>query len=191
MRADARRNREQILASAGELFARLGDRAEMEQIAEHAGVGMGTLYRHFPSKQALLLEIVRLRFAGMADVARAAEQIADPGTAFETVLRTYLEAAEGDAAFQLALLGSNDLQWKSAEAEKAEFRAIVGRIIERAVASGQVRPDLTADDFPMISCGVMSTMYFKPSASDWRRHLELALDGVRTSGSRPRQRSKG
>jgi AcrR family transcriptional regulator len=189
MRADARRNRDQILAAAGELFARLGNRAEMEQIAEGAGVGMGTLYRHFPNKQALLIEIVRRRFAEMADIGRSAEAIPDAGEAFETVLRTYLEAAEGDAAFQLAILGSHDLQWEGAEAEKAEFRAIIGRIIDRAVRSGDVRSDLTYEDFPMIACGVMSTMYFKPSESDWRRHLEFALDGIRTSGPRPPRRN--
>jgi AcrR family transcriptional regulator len=183
LRADARRNREQILAAATELFARLGNRAEMEQLAEHAGVGMGTLYRHFPNKQALLLEIVRQRFAEMVEVARAAEQIPDPGQAFERILRGYLEAAEGDTAFQLAILGSNDLRWEGVEAEKAAFREIVGRIIARAVASGQLRTDLTEADFPMISCGIMSTMYFKPSASDWRRHLEIVLAGVLGPGA--------
>lgn len=179
MRADARRNRELILAAAGELFARLGNRAEMDQIAERAGIGMGTLYRHFPSKQALLLEIVRRRFSQMAEVARAAEQITDPAAAFATLLRDYMEAAEGDAAFQLAILGSNDLQWDAAAAEKSAFQASIRRVVERAVAAGAVRADLTAEDFPMLACGVMSTMYFRPSGADWRRHLELVLDAVR------------
>jgi AcrR family transcriptional regulator len=185
LRADARRNRERILASAGELFARLGHEAQMEQIAAHAGLGMGTLYRHFPNKQALLTAIVRNRFLGMADLARAAEQITDPREAFETILRSYLEAAEGDAGFQLALLGSTDLEWEGVQAQKAEFAAIVARIIDRAVASGHVRSDLTFADFPLLTCGVMSTMYFKPGGNaDWRRHLELALNGICTAVSR-------
>jgi AcrR family transcriptional regulator len=179
LRADARRNRESILDSAGELFAAYGSRVEMEQIAQHAGVGTGTLYRHFPNKQALLIAIVRNRFRGLADLARAAEQIGDPGEAFETVLRTYLEAAENDAGFQMAILGSNDLDWEGADAEKAAFRKIIARIIRRGVDSGQLRGDLTVEDFPVISCGIMSTMYFKPSKADWRRHLELVLNGLR------------
>src|SRR5882672_1119325 len=107
LRADARRNRERIMAAAGELFARRGREAQMEDIAAHAGLGMGTLYRHFPSKQALLTAMVGERFHGMADLARAAERITDPGEAVEAVLRSYLEAADGDASFQLALMGTD------------------------------------------------------------------------------------
>jgi AcrR family transcriptional regulator len=154
MRADARRNRERIMAAAGELFARRGRAAQMEDIAAHAGLGMGTLYRHFPSKQALLTAMVGERFQGMADLARAAEQVTDPGDAFETILRSYLEAADGDASFQLALMGTDDLEWE--------------------------RADLTLADFTVVASGVISTMYFKPGGnSDWRRHLQLALDGIR------------
>jgi AcrR family transcriptional regulator len=182
LRADARRNRERIMASAGELFARLGTAAQMDQIAEHCGLGLGTLYRHFPTKEALLTAIVSRRFGAMADLARDAEQVGDPGQAFETVLRGYLEAAEGDAAFQLALLGADSPQWHSIAGQKAEFRAIVTRIIDRAVGAGAVRADLTFADFPLIACGVMSTMYFKPGGnSDWRRHLNLVMDGIRAS----------
>jgi AcrR family transcriptional regulator len=183
-RADARRNRARIMASAGELFAQLGRDAQMDEIVAHCGLGMGTLYRHFPSKQALLTAIVRERFQGMSDLARAAEDITAPREAFETIVRSYLEAADGDAGFQLAMLGSNDLDWEGVEQQKVEFAEIVTRIIKRAVASGEVRSDLTYADFPVLTCGVMSTMYFKPGAnSDWRRHLELALDGIRTTRS--------
>lgn len=185
LRADARRNRERIMTAAGELFAHRGREAQMDEIASHAGLGMGTLYRHFPTKQALLTAMVRARFHGMADLARAAERIADPREAFETILRSYLEAADGDAAFQLALMGSGDLDWEGIEERKAEFAEIVTRIIDRAVASGAVRDDLTHDDFPLLTAGVMATMYFQPGGNtDWRRHLELILDGVRTPGSR-------
>lgn len=185
LRADARRNRERILASAGELFARRGNNVQMEEIAAHSSLGMGTLYRHFPSKQDLLTAVVRERFQGMTHLARAAEQIADPRVAFETILHTYLETADGDAAFQLALLGSNGLQWDGVEQQKAEFAEIVTRIIDRAVASGQIRSDFTFADFPILTCGIMSTMYFKPSrTSDWRRHLELVLNGIRSGGPR-------
>jgi AcrR family transcriptional regulator len=189
LRADARRNRELIMASAGELFARLGIEAQMDQIAEHCGLGLGTLYRHFPTKEALLAAIVRQRFEGMADMARDAEQISDPGEAFETFLRTYLGAAEGDAAFQLALLGSDGPRRESITEQKAEFRTIVTRIISRAVAAGAIRADLTFADFPLITCGAMSVMYFKPAGNpDWRRHLELVLDGIRAK-TRPERPS--
>jgi AcrR family transcriptional regulator len=182
LRADARRNRERIMLAAGELFARMGQDVQMEQIAVHAGLGMGTLYRHFPNKQALLTAIVAARFRGMSDLALAAEEIGDPRAAFEALLRTYLEAAEGDAGFQLAILGFRDLEWDGIRQQKVELVDSITRIIDRAVAAGVVRSDLTFEDFPVLTCGVMSTMYFKPNGNgDWRRHLDLVLDGVRTA----------
>ncbi|WP_141575452.1 TetR/AcrR family transcriptional regulator [Actinomadura sp. WMMA1423] len=180
LRADARRNRERIMTSAGELFARLGHRAQMEDIAAHCGLGMGTLYRHFPNKRALLTAIVQERFHGMADLARATEEIDDPGEALEAVLRGYLEAANGDAGFQLALMGSDGPQWEDVRPQKAEFAEAVGRIIDHAVSSGRVREDFTFADFAMLANGVIATMYFKPGGlADWRRHLRIVLDGIR------------
>ena len=184
LRADARRNRERIMASAGELFARRGREVQMEEIADHSSLGMGTLYRHFPNKQALLTAMVRERFQGMSGLAHAAEKIDDPREAFETMLRSYLEAAEGDVSFQLALMGSGDLEWEGVKQQKADLAEIVTRIIERAVASGEVRSDLTWDDFPVLANGIIATMYFKPGDnSDWRRHLELVLAGIRISNT--------
>lgn len=180
LRADARRNRERIIAAAHELFARHGRAAQMEDIAAHAGLGIGTLYRHFPSKQALITAMVAQRFHGMADLAATAERIDDPGLAFETLLRSYLEAAEGDANFQRALMGSDEVDWTEVKQEKAEFSAIVARIIDRAASVGAVRSDFTITDFPVIAHGIVSTMYFAPAGNDnWRRHLELVLAGIR------------
>ncbi|MCW3819872.1 TetR/AcrR family transcriptional regulator [Micromonospora sp. DR5-3] len=180
------------MVAAGELFARRGREAQMEEIAARAGLGMGTLYRHFPNKQALLTAMVGERFHGMAELARAAEQITDAGDAFETILRNYLEAADGDASFQLALMGSDDLEWERIRQQKAEFAAAVTRIIDRAVASGRVRADLTLADFTLVASGVISTMYFKPGGNaDWRRHLQLALDGIRKPGTKGRPQRSG
>jgi AcrR family transcriptional regulator len=182
LRADARRNREQIIAAAAELFASHGHDAQMEQIAAHCGLGMGTLYRHFPNKRALLTAIVGVRFQGMAELARAAEEIADPGESFEKALRDYLEAADGDAAFQLALMGDGTVNWDDLKEQKAEFTEVITRIINRAVSAGAIRPDLTFADFPLIAHGVISTMYYKPAGNTaWRRHLEFVLAGVRTT----------
>lgn len=180
LRADARRNRERIIAAASDLFARLGRDAQMEDIAAQSGLGMGTLYRHFPNKQALLTAMVGERFQGMAEIACAAERIADPGEAFEAILCGYLDAAEGDASFQFALMSSDGPDWAHIKRQKDEFAGIVTRIIDRAVASGQVRADLTLADFISLARGVIATMYFRAGgASDWRRHLRLALEGIR------------
>jgi AcrR family transcriptional regulator len=177
LRADARRNRERIMASGRELFARLGPEAQMDEIAAHAGVGIGTVYRHFPTKEALLTEMVRVRFQEFAEIATSFDHL-EPREALEHVMRSSAEAVEGDAGFQLAMMGSNDLEWEGIEEQKAELAEAVTRIISRAVAAGVVREGFTFEDFGMVMCGVTATMYYKPGSADWRRYLELILHGV-------------
>jgi AcrR family transcriptional regulator len=177
-RADARRNRERIMSAGRELFARDGPQAQMDEIAAHAGVGIGTVYRHFPTKEALLTAMVRERFQEFAEIAEVAEEIQDPRTALESVICTSAEAVEGDSGFQLAMMGSNELEWEGIEEDKAALAEVVSRIISRAAAAGVVRDDFTFEDFGMMMCGVTSTMYFKPGSADWRRHVEIILNGV-------------
>jgi AcrR family transcriptional regulator len=178
LRADARRNRERIMRAGRELFASHGPQAQMDEIAAHAGVGIGTLYRHFPTKEALLTAMVRDRFQGFAEIARYAMDISDPREALETVMRRSAEAVEGDMGFQLAMMGSNQLEWEGIEEQKAALADVVTRIIDRAVAAGVVRDDFTFEDFGMVMCGITSTMYFQPGSANWRHHLELILHGV-------------
>ena len=179
LRADARRNRERIMSSGRELFARDGPEAQMDEIAAHAGVGIGTVYRHFPTKEALLTEMVRVRFQEFAAIATLAEDTVDPRDALETVMRRSAEAVEGDVGFQLAMMGSNQLEWEGIEEQKAVLAAVLTRIIRRAVSAGVVRDDFTFEDFGMVMCGITSTMYYKPGSADWRRHLAIILNGVR------------
>ena len=182
LRADARRNRERILSAGRELFARDGPEAQMDEIAAHAGVGIGTVYRHFPTKEALLTEMVRVRFQEFAAIATLAEDTVDPQDALETVMRRSAEAVEGDMGFQLAMMGSNQLEWEGIEEQKAVLAAVLTRIIRRAVSAGVVRDDLSFEDFGMVMCGITSTMYYQPGSADWRRHLALILHGVRAPG---------
>lgn len=178
MRADARRSRDAILAAAGELFAEHGSDVQMDEIAERAGLGMGTLYRHFATKQALLAAIIAQRFVAMTDLARAAAHVADPGASFETLLRSYLETAARDAAFRYAILGPEKTDWAQIAEQKAEFAEIAQRIVERAVAAGHVRADLSFEDFVVITRGAMANM--NPADEGWQRHVALMLDGIRT-----------
>ena len=179
LRADARRNRERIMSSARELFARDGPAAPMDEIAAHAGVGIGTVYRHFPTKEALLTEMVRVRFQEFAAIATLAEDTLDPRDALESVMRRSAETVEGDMGFQLAMMGSNELEWEGIEEQKALLAAVVTRIIERAIGAGAVRDDFTFEDFGMVMCGITATMYYKPGSADWRRYLAIVLQGIR------------
>lgn len=178
LRADARRNRERIMSAGRELFAREGPQVQMDEIAAHASVGIGTVYRHFPTKEALLTAMVRERFREFAEIARRAEEIPDPREALQSVILSSAEAVEGDAGFQLAMMGSNDLEWEGIEQEKAALAEIVSRIISRASTASAIRKDFCFDDFAMMMCGITSTMYYQPGSANWRRHVELILEGV-------------
>jgi len=112
-------------------------------------------------------------------IATLAEDTVDPRDALETVMRRSAEAVEGDVGFQLAMMGSNQLEWEGIEEQKAVLAAVVTRIIRRAVEAGAVRADFTFEDFGMVMCGITSTMYYKPGSADWRRHLAIVVDGLR------------
>lgn len=166
------------MAAGRELFAREGPHVQMDEIAAHAGVGIGTVYRHFPTKEALLTAMVRERFQEFAEIAKAAEEIPDPRAALESIILTSAEAVEGDSGFQLAMMGANELEWEGIAEDKAALSEVLTRIISRAAAAGVIRQDFTVDDFGMMMCGVTSTMYYEPGGANWRRHVELILHGV-------------
>src|SRR5258707_5665571 len=104
LRADARRNRDRILQSARAVFAESGAEAQIDDVARHAGVGVGTVYRHFPTKQALVTELVRQTFRLFTGWAREAlEAGGEPFALIEGLLRRIGETAAGDAGGQYAL----------------------------------------------------------------------------------------
>jgi len=177
------------MSSGRELFARDGPEAQMDEIAARAGVGIGTVYRHFPTKEALLTAMVRDRFQEFAEIATSIEDSIDPRHALETVMRRSAEAVEGDMGFQLAMMGSNQLEWEGIEEQKAVLAAVVTRIIRRAVDAGVVRDDFTSEDFGMMMCGITSTMYYKPGGADWRRHLAIIVHGLCPPGRDVEQES--
>ncbi len=181
LRADAQRNRDSILAAAAAPVAEAGAGAQMDAIAVRAGVGVGTLYRHFPTKEALLGEMVRRKFALMVGRARAAQdQDGEPFEVFAGLLRDNAETMAADAATQDALVRQGQEVWDAAAAEKAELMALVEPLIERAKRAGTLRADFSRWDIPVLMCGVSATMGSSgPAGGDWRRHLEIVLDGLR------------
>jgi AcrR family transcriptional regulator len=178
LRADARRNHERILESARVVFAQAGPDAQIDDVARHAGVGVGTVYRHFPTKEALLAELVRQKFRLFAD--RAREALAEDGEPFaliEGLMRRNAATAASDAGIQYALASAGEA-WTHAPAEQDELIAHTAELIERARRAGTIRPDVEATDIGMLMCGVCSTMGARPDF-DWRRHLDLVVDVLR------------
>lgn len=181
MRADARRNRERILEAARELFARERADAQIGDVAARAGVGVGTVYRHFPDKQALMGELVRERFAGFNERLRAA--VADEQSpAFDVLsaaLRANAESVAADAATRFAMMSGGERAFAHALAEAGEFLELNRTLIARAQQEGTLRKDFSAEDIPMLMCGLCATMDQQKPEWDWRWHLELLIAGMR------------
>jgi AcrR family transcriptional regulator len=180
LRADARRNRERILAAAQRVFADKGHDAQMDDVAAKAAVGVGTVYRHFPSKEALLGALVAQKFAEFAANAREAQAIEDPWEAFSGAFWRNAELVAADAGVQYVMMSSAAVIDYVAP-QKEELEAAMGELTARAKKAGVLRKDFAIQDYGMLMCGLCSTMNASaPSAFDWRRHLEIILDGLRS-----------
>lgn len=180
LRADARRNRERILESARLVFAESGADAQIDDVARRADVGVGTVYRHFPTKEALMVELLRQKFRQFTARARdALERDGEPFVVFIDVLRLNAEAAARDASMQHALAGVGEHIYSQAATERQELNEAAGELMARAQRAGTMRPDVTAVDVAMLMCGVSATMSHKGPGFDWRRHLELVADALR------------
>jgi AcrR family transcriptional regulator len=179
LRRDAQRNRDRILAAAAEAFAELGVETQMDDVARRAGVGVGTVYRHFPTKDALLAELMRRKFARLMTVVEEALEVEDPWASFEQMLTRQAETMEEDAVVRDALQRVPQA-WATCGTERAELTELAGRVVCRARDAGVLRPDFEVDDIPMLMCGISSAMAMPLlPRRDWRRHLEIVLDGLR------------
>jgi AcrR family transcriptional regulator len=176
LRADARRNRERILDAARKVFAKRGAYAQMDDVARAAGVGVGTVYRHFPDKHALMGELVAAKFRAFADNAERALEVEDPWEAFAGLLRTNAELCARDIGIQQAML-RQPASWSLAALELMRLRDLATKLIARAQAAGVMRADFVVDDIPMLMGGLTATMAV--AQYDWHRHLEIILDGIR------------
>jgi AcrR family transcriptional regulator len=177
LRADARRNRERILAAARHACAEYGSSVQMDDVARHAGVGVGTLYRHFPTKDALIDALVSEKILTTSENIRGALEIEDPWEAFAHALRANAEVMAADAALREALVRLGPDVSHAGEAH-AELEALAERLVTRAQAAGVLRLDVTPQDIGALMAGLCASMG-RPKL-DWRRHLELLLDGLRT-----------
>jgi len=183
MRADALRNRQRILDAAREAFTEHGEQAQMEDIARRAGVGVGTLYRHFTTKDVLVGELLRLKLSEFAArVRRKSEEESDPWAAFEGGLRDQVEVMAGDAAHQNMPFAATPDATLIAAPAIAELREAWTVVIDRAKDAGVLRQDFEVDDIRTMMCGLGSMMAADARGAlsyDWSRQLDLFLDGVR------------
>jgi AcrR family transcriptional regulator len=145
MRADAQRNRTRILEAAEVVFAAEGIEVPVDTIAEKAGVGVGTLYRHFPTKEKLCEAILLERLTGLAEDARAAADAADPGAAFFGFLNHMADLSAAKRDLIAAVMGAGIEFEEAAAPVKQDLIAAVGVLLARAQSACVVRADVTAD----------------------------------------------
>ena len=177
LRADARRNRERILEAARYACAEHGASVQIDDVARGAGVGVGTVYRHFPTKDLLIEALVAEKFRITTENIRQALEIEDPWEAFAESLRRNAEVMAADAGLRDALVRIGPDVVHAGEA-RAELDALAGRLVDRAQAAGELRADVTVQDVGALMAGLCASMGHPEL--DWRRHLELLLDGLRT-----------
>jgi AcrR family transcriptional regulator len=183
IRSDARRNRERIVEAARAAFAEQGPDAQIDDIARRAEVGVGTVYRHFPTKDALIAELIRLKLTALRD--RARRKLAeggDPGAAFRSFLREQAAVIAKDAALQQMLWAETAEAMVPVAPLYDEVNEAVGELIARAKESGAIRADLEVDDVRTFMCGLGAIMAADARGVlpfDWRRQLEFMLDGWR------------
>jgi AcrR family transcriptional regulator len=181
-RADAERNRARILAAASELFAERGLDASMPDLAERAGVGIGTVYRAFPDKDHLLGAVMAERLRWLADQVEAAVAADDPWEAFTDVIWKGATLHVKDRAYHQCMRAAIELP----EVREARGRTLDAfqRLIDRAQAEGVMRDDVVAEDIPMLMAGVGLSRAAGPGAA-WERHLAVVIDGLRAQGAHP------
>jgi AcrR family transcriptional regulator len=187
-RSDAKRNREQIVAAARMLFARFGVEASVDEITRAAGVGMGTLYRHFPTKEDLVDAVLEDAFAEFLGLASAAVEDSDAWAG----LSTFLERA---LALRAANRGLTDVLAtrihgrERAAAMRRRMRPLLVELVSRAQLQGALRLDFSADDLPLLLWGGDGVIDCATNVSPeiWRRYLGLVLDGLRANAATPLQ----
>jgi AcrR family transcriptional regulator len=179
-RADAQRNRERILEVAKRAFTRSGADTSLDDIAKQAGVGPGTLYRHFPTREELLKAVYRNELENLATAEEKFAETMPPVEALRAWLLLFVDAV---AAKQIIAAALNTLvgdHKKVFEASYAQMHQAIHRLVKRAVKSGDIRKDLDPMDLLRALVGVANV----PSSPDWQQSARRLVD-ILIAGSRP------
>ena len=189
-RLDAVRNRERVLEAAKTVFSAGGPEASLEAVARTAGVGIGTLYRHFPTREALFEAVYLREVQQLADLAEQLKQKAQPVEALRQWMRSivkFVATKKGmSTALALAAYQNSDLFSYSFN----QLTRAVGGLLDRAVAAGEIRADISPEDLLRALIG-MCYMHDQPG---WQtsvlRLVDVFIDGLRTGPNKPRAKGK-
>jgi AcrR family transcriptional regulator len=189
-RLDAVRNRERVLEAAKTVFSAGGPEASLEAVARTADVGIGTLYRHFPTREALFEAVYRREVQQLADLAEQLKQKVQPVEALRQWMRSIVKfvATKKGMSTALALAA-----YKNSELFSYSFNQLtraVGGLLDRAVAAGEIRADISPEDLLRALIG-MCYMHDQPG---WQtsvlRLVDVFIDGLRIGPNKPRAKTK-
>jgi AcrR family transcriptional regulator len=186
LRSDARRNRERLVATARELFASEGVDVPVEEIVHRAGLGMGTLYRHFPTKEELIDAVLEEAFAELVELAEHAAEEDDAWAGLTGFLEEALARHAGNHGLK-DMVATSEHGRQRVQALRERIRPALARMVERAQAQGALRPDVTTEDVPLVfwTAGRVIERTESVAPEQWRRFLGLVLDGLRASAATP------
>jgi AcrR family transcriptional regulator len=179
LRADARRNREAVIVAAKKLFAEQGLDAQMPDIAKAAKVGVGTVYRHFPTKDDLIAALAVERFERLAEKVREGIEAEDPWEGLCDFIR-FAARLQADDRGLCEVMGSRP-EVMNQSALAVGLDKITNELVKRAQRSGELRKDLDWEDIPMIACsmGSVTQASMGPGEGRWPRLVEIIIDGLR------------
>ncbi|RFU41292.1 TetR/AcrR family transcriptional regulator [Actinomadura logoneensis] len=182
LRADAARNRAKVLDAARDVFAELGTGASTEEVARRAGVGIGTVFRHFPTKESLLEAVLGEILAGFAEQAKARTGAADPGGAFFDFFQLVVGESATKNAVSAELAGAGiDIAAGRADVRQ-ELRGALGVLLTRAQEAGVVRADVGLGEVLALLAGT-SQAAGKLDVATRARVLDVVFDGLRSQPS--------
>jgi AcrR family transcriptional regulator len=186
LRVDAERNRQRIVTAARQVFAEQGLEVAMEDIARHAGVGVATLYRRFPTRPDLISAAFETKMSAYADAARQAAANPDPWDAFCTYIEQICAMQAGDRGFTTVLTMTFPTA-KQFEAERDEAFFSIKTVIENAKAAGKLRADFVTEDLPMFlmaNAGVL-TATADAAPETWRRLVSYLIQACAAPAAQP------
>jgi AcrR family transcriptional regulator len=184
LRADAERNRQRILAAAAELFTERGLEPSLDDVARHAGVGVGTVYRRFPDKASLADALFDERIDALVALAEQAQAEPDAWTALASFLERSAEILVSNRGLRQILMFAAEGRERGTCA-RDRMRPAIESLIKRAQADGKVRADLGPTDVPMIEFMIAAAAEYawQVRPTIWRRYLALILDALRPASA--------
>ncbi len=179
-RADARRNRDGLLEAAKAAFAEVGSEASLEEIARRADVGIGTLYRHFPTRDAIVEAVYRREVQQLADAAPRLADSLPPAEALRAWMRVFIDYIAAKKVIAPALKSLVEAGSTLYADSSARINGAIALLVERAQACGDIRPDADSADLLRALIGFA----YVNSAPDWEasalRLIDLLIDGLRS-----------